>query len=339
MPSKPAIWFPTVKTNTGTDIFTERLVENLNKRGIQAEISWLPLRAEYAPWTVSIPTPPNWTNIVHINSWLHPRFIPKHLPVIATIHHASHHPDIDAYKGLATRIYHKYWIAAMERKNIARAKKVIAVSNFVADTARETLAELPIKVIYNGVDVEVFKPGKRARKPNEPFRLLYIGSWKKLKGVDLLPGIMRSLGNEFKLYYTGGTLRKEKNISMPENMYDIGHLKRDYDVAEEMKKSDALLFPSRSEGFGLVVIEAMSCGLPVICTNKPPLTEIVDDGINGMLCTPNNTAAFVKAIKMQKNLYPIKEKIREKAIKRFSSKITTNAYINEYLELIKNENK
>ena len=47
--SKPAIWFPAIRTHTGTDVFTERLVEGLNKQGIKAEITWLPLRAEYLP--------------------------------------------------------------------------------------------------------------------------------------------------------------------------------------------------------------------------------------------------------------------------------------------------
>lgn len=46
MQPKPAIWFPTVRTGTGTDVFTERLVKGLNEQGIKAEITWLPLRAD-----------------------------------------------------------------------------------------------------------------------------------------------------------------------------------------------------------------------------------------------------------------------------------------------------
>ncbi len=58
MQPKPAIWFPTVRTGTGTDVFTERLVKGLNEQGIKAEITWLPLRAEYAPWTKPSSGPP-----------------------------------------------------------------------------------------------------------------------------------------------------------------------------------------------------------------------------------------------------------------------------------------
>lgn len=47
-----AVWFPAVRSYSGADVFTERLCAGLNARGIRAEISWLPLRAEYAPWSV-----------------------------------------------------------------------------------------------------------------------------------------------------------------------------------------------------------------------------------------------------------------------------------------------
>lgn len=99
--SKLAIWFLTVRTGTGTDVFTERLVEGLRKRGIRAEITWLPLRAEYLPWTIAIPKPPKWATLVHVNTWLHHRFLPKSLPVnVATLHHSVHDPKLQPYKGL-----------------------------------------------------------------------------------------------------------------------------------------------------------------------------------------------------------------------------------------------
>ena len=64
----PAIWFPTVRTGTGTDVFTQRLVADLCKRGVRAEITWLPLHAEYAPWTVPIPQSPAWATVAHVNT-------------------------------------------------------------------------------------------------------------------------------------------------------------------------------------------------------------------------------------------------------------------------------
>jgi len=297
MELSPAVWFPTVRTKTGTDIFTERLVKELNHRGIRAEITWLPLRSEYAPWTVPLPEPPNWATIAHVNTWLHPRFAPKNLPFVATIHHSVHHPDALSYKGWLRAAYHKYWIAPNEREIMRRATKVIAVSHFVANTAKQTLADVPIEVIYNGVDTAIFKPGNRIRSPGEPFQLLYVGSWMARKGVDLLAPIMRELGDQFELRYTGGPKAEKDKPNMPSNMKDIGRLDGDAEVARAMQSSDALLFPSRSEGFGLVAAEAIACGIPVVATRGSSLPEVIKDQETGVLCTQDDVHAFARAVR------------------------------------------
>ena len=291
------VWFPTVKTDTGTDVFTERLVNGLNSRGVRAEITWLPLRTEYAPWSVIIPKPPEWATVIHINTWLPPRFTPSHLPIVATIHHAVHHPDAFGYKGLLRAAYHKYWIAPIERKTIGRANQVIAVSQFVADTAKKTLVNVPMQVIYNGVNTDIFKPGSRARHQAEPFRLLYVGSWIARKGVDLLIPIMNELGEGFELYYTGGSAAEKDRHLMPSNMIDIGRLHGDATVAKAMQNADALLFPSRSEGHPLVAIEAIACGLNVIAMDGTSVVEVVNDQINGFLCKKNDVRSFVDCIR------------------------------------------
>ncbi|HRP71892.1 MAG TPA: glycosyltransferase family 4 protein, partial [Luteimonas sp.] len=154
----PAVWFPAIRTGTGTDVFTERLVAGLLRRSLRAEITWLPLRAEYAPWTVAVPEPPAWANVVHVNTWLHPRFVRSNLPVVATLHHAVHHPDAYAYKGMLRAAYHRWWIAPIERRVMRRADKMIAVSQFVADSARQSLVDVPMQMIHNGVDTETFRP-------------------------------------------------------------------------------------------------------------------------------------------------------------------------------------
>ena len=89
MNEQPAVWFPAIRTNTGTDVFTRRLVKGLNEQGIKAGVTWLPLRAEYAPWTVRVPKPPEWADIVQVNTWLHPRFIPKNLPAVEKIYRSA----------------------------------------------------------------------------------------------------------------------------------------------------------------------------------------------------------------------------------------------------------
>lgn len=317
MSKKPAIWFPTVRTGTGTDVFTERLVKGLNEQGIKAEITWLPLRAEYAPWTVKAPKPPSWATVVHVNTWLHSRFLPKHLPIVATLHHSIHDPALRPYKGWLRAAYHRWWIAPNERRVLRRADHVTAVSQFVADMARKTLCDVPMKVIYNGIDTDLFRPGNRVRQPGEPFRLLYVGAWRKLKGIDLLAPIMRELGDGFELYYTGGSAAEKDKKHMPDNMHDLGRLNQKK-VIEFMQNSDAFLFLSRSEGFGLVAAEAMACGLPVIAMSGTAVDEIVLHGRNGYLCMNRELQDLTKIVRETSNTWPqLRQAARARVCDRF----------------------
>ncbi|MCY1274587.1 Glycogen synthase [compost metagenome] len=290
----PAIWFPAIRVGSGTDVFTRRLCEDLRARGIRADITWLPHRAEYLPWTVPVPKPPAWANVVHVNTWLHPRFIPRHLPVVATLHHSVHDPALRPYKGWLRAAYHRWWIASVERRMMRRADQVVAVSQFSADMARKTLCDVPMRVIHNGIDTDHFRPAERRSEPHRPFRLLYVGSWMVRKGVDLLAPIMRSLGGDFVLHYTGGPIAEKDKPTMPPNMIDIGRLSGD-EVVAAMQQADAFLFPSRSEGLPLALMEAMACGLPVIVADAASLPEVVDEGVTGMLCPRDDVGAFATA--------------------------------------------
>lgn len=329
---KIAIWFPTVKCGTGTDIFTINLVEELNKRGIRAEITWLPLRAEYLPWTVPIPKPPEWATIAHINTWLHKRFLPPNLPIIATLHHSIHDPNLKKYKGWLRAIYHQYWIAPNERYIMQEVQQVTAVSQFVADMAKRTLCDVSIQVIYNGVNTELFIPSNKIRQKNEPFRLLFIGSWMARKGVDLLAPIMRELGDDFELHYTGGNAAKKDKMNMPKNMHDIGRLNQQ-EVIQAMQNADALLFPSRSEGFGLVVIEAMACGLPIIAIENTVISELITHKKNGFLCEQDNVyhiSHYIRKLSSNQIIYTQMANFGVTTSSKFTNKIMIENYFKLY---------
>ena len=333
----PAIWFPAIRTGTGTDVFTERLVAGLTGRGIPAGITWLPLRAEYAPWTVPVPPPPAWATVCHINTWLHPRFIPKQLPVVATLHHSIHDPALRPYKGWLRAAYHRWWIAPIERRVLRRADRVVAVSQFVADMARHTLCDVPMGVIYNGIDTEIFRPGDRVRQPGEPFRLLYVGSWMARKGVDLLAPIIRELGDDFELHYTGGPAAEKDKAGMPNNMRDIGRLSLPQVVAA-MQDADAFLFPSRSEGLPLVAIEAMACGLPVIAMEGTSVEEVVAHGRRGLLCRREDVLEFAeaaRAMSIDRQLHlACGAAAREMVASHFRESKMVDAYIQTYYDLL-----
>lgn len=323
MTKQPAIWFPTVRCGTGTDVFTETLVAGLRKQGLQAEITWLPHRAEYLPWTVPVPKPPAWTNVVHINTWLHPRFIPADLPVVATLHHSIHDPALKPYKGWLRAAYHQHWIRYIERATMRCANTVVAVSQFAADSAKAHVLDCPMQIIHNGVDTQRFSPPAH-REIHKPFRLLYVGSWMARKGVDLLAPIMRELGDDFVLHYTGGAAAEKDKPQMPPNMYDLGRLAGDA-VVNAMHEADALLFPSRSEGLPLTVLEAMACGLPVITTRETASYELLKNSTMDILVSRNDIKGFAAAVQSLRNT------ILNTGFKLTSANISLENMVKKYL--------
>lgn len=332
----PAVWFPNVRAGTGTDVFTQQLCDGLNERGIRAEITWLPHRAEYLPWTVPVPKPPAWANLVHVNTWLHERFIPGDLPVVATLHHSIHDPALRPYKGFLRAAYHDKWIAPIERRVMQRAQRVIAVSQFAADMGRKTLCDVPVEVIHNGIDTARFKPPSQERVPGKPFRLLYVGSWMSRKGVDLLAPILWELGDEFELRYTGGVSAERDKSNMPLNMYDIGRLDGG-EVAGAMQQADVFLFPSRSEGFGLVAVEAMACGVPVVGFKGSSISEIVDSGRSGILLQRDDIDGIVSAVRRLKKDVDLWRQMSEAAVRRakiFDVCAMMHMYIETYQSLL-----
>ncbi|HLO94362.1 MAG TPA: glycosyltransferase family 4 protein, partial [Burkholderiaceae bacterium] len=223
----PAVWFPAIRTGTGSDVFTIRLCEGLNARGIRSEITWLPHRAEYLPWTVAAPVPPAWATLVHLNTWVHRRFIPTGLPLVATMHLCVHDPALRPYKSLAQRLYHRFWVRPMERHLLRRVRQLVAVSHYTAARTQDCLGVPAPLVIPNGVPLspDWADPVRFLQRPaGQPFRLLYVGNWSRRKGVDLLAPLMQALGPGFELDYTADAHGAHQGASLPAHCRCIGRL-------------------------------------------------------------------------------------------------------------------
>ncbi|MEX2474378.1 glycosyltransferase family 4 protein [Marinobacter sp.] len=332
------VWFPAVQVGTGVDKYTERLVLALNKRGVRAEITWLPKRAEYFPFSVSVPEAPSWASLVHVNSWLHSRFIPDNLPLVVTVHSCVHDPMLIPYKSCAQSWYHQLWVKRCEALSIRKATAVTAVSAYTATMTEHIFDTSGIKTIYNWVDTEAFPERKTVTKcKSKPFRVLCIGSLNKRKGSDLLPAIMRELGEGFELRVTGN-LHDWGNISdIAHRVKNIGYLRSVADLVHEYHSNDVLLFPTRLEGFGLVAVEAMSCGLPVVASNCSSLPEVVGPDMPELLCEVDDVVGFARAIRNLRDsngLYERSVKIgRKRVLNKFSEERAVNSYIELYQSL------
>lgn len=330
--TKPAIWFPTIKTNTGTDKFTEQLVSALNQRGFQAEITWLPHYAEYLPWLVPVPAKPDWANIAHVNTWLHSRFYPKNIPMIATLHHCVQDKYISPYKTFAQKLYHQLWITPIEKHCFNVANLITTDSQYTAQCAKDIFGIDHAHVISIGIDSKTFHPNEfiKSRIQNEPFRLIFVGTNSIRKGFDLLPKIMQQLGDDFQLFYTSNA---EQYEPLPKNMIQLPPQKTSQDIANTYRTMDALIFPSRLEGFGLVVAEAMASGLPVVVTDSSALTELVDHGETGLLCPQDDVNAFVDAVRQLASDQVLRERLAKAAHQHAEQYFRIDQMVERYISV------
>ena len=198
-----------------------------------------------------------------------------------------------------------------------------------------------MEVIYNGVDIHQFTPGQLS-VAHKPFRLLYVGRWSPLKGVALFAPLMRELGTDFELRYTGSLTGTDCG-SMPSNMHDVGRLRTQEAVVAEMRDADAFLFPSLSEGFGLVASEAMACGLPVIATRGSSMYEVVDDGVTGILCRQGDVMAFAAAVRALEidgaKRFTMARAARQHAVNKLNKHRMVDAYVRLYERCLGEKNE
>jgi glycosyltransferase involved in cell wall biosynthesis len=191
-------------------------------------------------------------------------------------------------------------LLAWARFTLRRADVARTISGFLrAKLAAVLPVETPVVVFPTYTDFERFLaplPPDRARAAR---RLVFVGSLAPVKGIDVLLEAFEGLaeGGKAELVLIGeGPLRADIQRRLLESRLDgsvrlRGRLSQE-DVRREMLEAAALVLPSRSEGLGRVVFEAMGCGLPVVASRTGGIGELVRDGETGWLVPVGDAAAL-----------------------------------------------
>ncbi len=160
-----------------------------------------------------------------------------------------------------------------------------------------------LKLIYSGVDIRKCH-SIRVSKEKGP-TICCVSRLVEYKKVDILIRAVSSIKNHIEniqcnIIGIGPELRRlegmVKELDLKSNVSFLGFIKKHEDVLKIIKKSHVLCFPSTVEGFGLVTIEAMACSTPYVCSNIPPLNEVTDNGMGGLLSEPENPDDFAQKI-------------------------------------------
>jgi glycosyltransferase involved in cell wall biosynthesis len=183
--------------------------------------------------------------------------------------------------------------------------KVLGVSNSVASVLRKYLSSKGLQDLvethYNGINTTVFAPQSHISKE---WDLAFFGRLMKMKAIDLFPKMLSFLASDFpniRLAITGEGPYKEKLFKDFEDesvldMVDYLGVVEWEKVPEILNRSKIFLYPSREEPFGISIIEAMACEVPVITTNVYGPNEIVTDSHDGLTVPPDNVGALVEAV-------------------------------------------
>lgn len=200
-----------------------------------------------------------------------------------------------------------YWDDKMIDSDLKGCKETdyfLAASNFVKQSLIENgIAEKQIKLVPYGVNVDQFAPkNEKVLHQGETLKLLYVGSISYRKGIHRLINVVKALKNT-ELYLAGGYNSDSnlyKDASRYGNIHFLGFVTRDR-LNEIYNQSHVFVLPSFCEGMAMVGLEAMSAGLPIICTTNTGVNDAVVDGENGFVYSPNDEIALAKHIEWFKN--------------------------------------
>jgi len=163
-----------------------------------------------------------------------------------------------------------------------------------------------LKILPRGLDTELFHPARREPEFFEKFgehngeiRLLYVGRISREKDLDLLAAAYRRLRDEglpMQLFVVGhGPYSEAFAKSLPEAIF-TGYLTGN-ELAAAYASADIFVFPSTTDTFGNVILEAQACGLPVVVSDSGGPKELVQDTANGLITKSHDEEDFARAIR------------------------------------------
>jgi len=195
--------------------------------------------------------------------------------------------------------------------------RIIAVSK-AAKAFIEHFTDTPVEIIPNGVDDTVFTPSKKKEKIKEKFEIdgkvvLYVSRMSYRKGPHVLLNAFSQIEEAALVMVGSGEMlpflrAQAKFLRIEDRVKFVGYVKNEV-LPEIFRMADVFVLPSiTAEAFGIVILEAMASGLPVVATDVGGIPEIVMESESGLLVPPGNELELRNAI--QKLL--LDDKLRER---------------------------
>ncbi|MFB6249655.1 MAG: glycosyltransferase family 4 protein [Salinibacter sp.] len=315
----------------GVSLTLNRLVDHLERQGVEVRVFAptvddppidhagtlvsapsvpLPGRSEYR-FTVGI-TPSMREELEAFNPTLYhiatPDLLGRHALTLArstdTPVVASYHTHFSSY----LKYYHlgllESTLWSYLRRFYQQCEHVYVPSTAMAEVLEDHGISGGLRLWRRGVDTDRFTPNRRSVDWRQAHGIgdtevvvAFVSRLVREKGLDVYADVIRRLerrGVPHRSLVVGdGPAREELEERLPNTLF-TGFLEGP-DLARAYASSDVFLFPSDTETFGNVTLEAMASGLPTIAADAAGSRDLVDPGTTGVLCPPGDRAAFAEA--------------------------------------------
>jgi glycosyltransferase involved in cell wall biosynthesis len=239
----------------------------------------------------------------------------------------------------STRVYDDRSLWPFARWALRRADSCVAVSDHVRRVAAERApwAASKMRVVCNGVDAERFRPEDRSR--SELFTFVSMGRLEPRKGLDLaISALARTTGARLEIVGDGPSRSALEGLAARLGVRDrVTFHGFSRDPRPYWGRADAALCSARSEGLGIALLEAMAMGVPVVGFAVGGVSEIVRDGLTGLLAKGHDAAALAaimnEANSDRERLRVLGGRARERVSECFSVTAMCEGYARAYEEV------
>lgn len=209
---------------------------------------------------------------------------------------------------------------------------IITPSQWLKDLVKKSfLGEYEVRVINNGIDLDIFKPSESDFRENHGIKdeFLVLGvafNWDERKGIDVFTDLARTLPSDCRIVLVGTNENTRKLL--PDNVIAIDRTENQQELAEIYTACDLFVNATREDTFPTVNIEALACGTPVLTFRTGGSPEIIDETC-GMAVEKNDVDALRNAVLHIKESRPFTEEV---CLKK-SAEYNKNDKFKEYADL------
>lgn len=234
-----------------------------------------------------------------------------------------------------TSNYKKNIYALVERILSIPTDKIINISNYEQNQAiKYGLNKNKMIMIYNGVEDKINKSNLKLNWDGNKINLLFVGRLDRQKGLDLFLDVYEKMKLKNIHLYVIGTSVLDNNL--PKNTEYVTYLGwvDSKNIDEYYQACDAVIMPSRWEGFGLVAVEAMKNSKPVLVSNRGALPELVKENKNGYIFQLENISILEMILKNLNKEYLVT--LGKGARQIYKNNYTADIFVIKILNIYKN---